>query len=258
MASISSHFIYYLTMSLDSPHKKFQSTHWTLIERAVSSDKKEADQALTIIFQSYWPPLYVFARYKGLSVEDAEDVVQKFFSDLCEKGLLEKACPEKGKLRTFFLTVVERLILQKTRGDLAQKRGGGQTTFSIDQAREEKWINSEPLENKNPESIFDKRWALAVLEQALLALREEYLKKDNASLFDSLKSHLGWSEGEDSYENIARNHQMTEGAVRVAVYRLRKKYKGALETQIAETIGSANKELIREEIEHLFAAIASG
>jgi len=169
---------------------------------------------------------------------------------------MKKVDQQKGKLRTFFLTVVERIILQKQRGEMAQKRGGGIVTFSMDQAKEEEWFMSEPSDGCSPESLYDKRWALSILEQSLVSLRRGYEKKGKADLFDALKSHLGWSEGEQSYAQIGKEHEMNEGAIKVAVYRLRKQYKECLQSQIADTIGTNDQSQIKEEIEHLFAALA--
>ncbi len=243
-------------MKSDHPDGKFYSTQWTLVERASSGDVEVADEAIAEICKRYWAPLYVFARCKGMSEADAEDAVQIFFTELLDKRLIEKADSEKGKLRTFFLTVMDRTIKIKKRGESAQKRGGGQITFSIDQAREEQWYNSEPTESATPESLFEKRWALSVLEQALSSIREGYEKKGKEKVFDALKPHLGWSAGEESYGEVAKRLQMTEGAVKVAVYRLRQKYKETLQRQIADTIGTSDSELIREEITHLFSALS--
>ncbi len=243
-------------MKGDLTDEEFQNIQWTLVERAGDADAAVAQEAVSEICKRYWAMLYVFSRCKELDVSDAKDAVQIFFSELLNKDLIEEIDAEKGKLRTFFLTLMERAVLIKKKGESAQESAGEQIISSIDQAREEEWYNSEATEGVSAESLFEKRWALSVLEHALLSIRAGYERKGKEIVFDALKPHLGWSAGEESYGEVAQRLQMSEGAVKVAVHRLRGKYKKTLQSQVAGTIGSSDSELIREEITYLFSALS--
>ncbi|MGJ8656741.1 MAG: RNA polymerase sigma factor [Akkermansiaceae bacterium] len=243
-------------MKNDHLDGKLLSDQWLLLERAASADEQMAGEAISEICKWYWAPLYVFARGRGMGGEDAVGMVQIVFEGLLDKDLIKRVDVVRGRLRTFFRTVVDRVVLMRESGDCAQEGGGGQVKLSFDQGREEEWLGGELLETVTAESLFDKRWALSVLEQSLLKMRAGYVKKGKGEVFDVLKPYLGWSMGEDSYGEVAQRLRLSEGAVKVAVHRLRQTYKEILQRQVADTIGSSDAELIKEEITHLFTALS--
>lgn len=230
---------------------RFSSTQWTLVYKAIRGEGEVSRKAMTQLCESYWPPLYVFARRKGLSPTDAEDAVQGLFGKLVEHEWLDRADESKGRLRTFFLTLLERHIAGEWRKEYAAKRGGGVAPISMDQSHAEEWYGSEQTDMMTPDALFDRRWALTLLEQTVTELESDYAKKGQAKRFATLRDYLGWNEGPESYEEVAKSLGMTAGAVKLAVYRLRKKYREILMRQIADTLETREEEAVREELQHM-------
>lgn len=235
---------------------RFDSTNWTLLSQAIRGEKTQARLAMAKLCELYWSPLYVFVRRKGYSPSDAEDAVQGFFAKMIEHDWLDRADEAKGKLRTFFLTLLTRHITGEWRKENAAKRGGSDITISIDQGHEEQWFDSEPVENMTPENLFERRWALALLEGTVNELANYYRQKNQEDRFEAFKPYLGWQAGEESYGEVAQSLGITEGAVKVAIHRFRQKYKEVLTRQVSETLDTRDSEVVKEELQHLFTVLA--
>ncbi len=233
----------------------FETTHWSLILAARNRDEPRAHEALALLCQSYWPPIYAYIRRHGHDPHAAEDLTQAFFAALLEPGALAGVDRAKGKFRAFLLASCRHFLGHQRDHDRALKRGGGKRLLSIDARDAEGRYLREPADHLTPEALFVRRWALALLEGVLDDLRGEYTGAGKSELFDALKSTLTGDPRSAPYAEIAGRLGMTEGAVQVAVHRLRRRYRAALRARIAATV--ADPADIEEEIRDLFAALAS-
>jgi RNA polymerase sigma-70 factor (ECF subfamily) len=210
--------------------------------------------ALAQLCQLYWMPLYAFIRRCGHSAPQAEDLTQDFFVRLLEKDVLAEVEQSRGRFRAFLLTACRNFLANAHDRAVAQKRGGGQTLLSLDfEHAEGRYSREIASETMSPEKLFERRWALALLEAVLQRLAEEYRLANKHALFDSLKGCLTGSL-EDDYITLGNRLNLSEGAVKVAVHRLRKRYRELLREQIAETVESP--EQVEQEIRDLFRALA--
>jgi RNA polymerase sigma factor (sigma-70 family) len=232
---------------------RFASTRWSLVAAAGQSASPESQEALATLCRVYWYPLYAFARRRLGSVEDAQDVTQAFFAQLLEKDYLKAADPERGKFRAFLLTAFKHFLSKAREHDQAQKRGGGQRIVPLDFQSGERRYTLEPADHATPEAIFERRWALTLLEQALARLRQEFETAGKSALFESLKGCLTADGSPDSYAQIAERLDMTAQAVKVASHRLRRRYQELLRDEIGQTVSGAEE--IDEELRNLFAAV---
>ena len=232
----------------------FKTTHWSVVLEAGRRDSLQADAALARLCQTYWPPVYSYVRRLGHSPEDAKDLTQEFFFRLVEKRYLDSLDRETGKFRSFLLVVLKRFLANEWDRANRQKRGGGRQILSLDGVDTEMRALAEPVDERTPERVFERRWALAVLEQVMDQLQAEQIEAGNGELFRDLNDFLGGSRGGDSYAEVAARWQMSEGALRVAVHRLRRRYRDILREEIANTV--TNPEDIEEEIRHLFLSLS--
>ena len=223
----------------------FPRTRWTMVRHAQGEDPKASFDALTSLCQTYWPPLYAFVRRSGKSAHDAEDLTQAFFARLLEKDHLSTAGEEKGKLRSFLLVMMKRFMANEWERAQAQKRGGGMSHVSIDQEYGEAQFKLEPADDDTPE----RDWAMTLLDTVLKALQAEYEKSGRLKTFDALKDSLSWRSGDTSYVDIAADLECTEGAVKAAVHRMRKRYRKLLEEAIADTVD--DEAAVQEELQYL-------
>ena len=231
----------------------FATTHWSVVLAAGGSDSPQATAALEKLCRAYWFPLYAFVRRRGHAPEDAQDLTQGFFARFLEKHSLELADPARGRFRTFLLACLKNYLAEEHRHAGRLKRGGDQTLVSWDaQSAEERYL-SEPLEQMTPEKIYERKWALALLEQTLARLSQEESVADKARLFAALKDFLWGEKGSASYAQIGAPLEMSEGAVKVAVHRLRRRYRDLLREQVAQTV--ARPEEVELELRHLIAVI---
>ena len=212
-----------------------------------------ADDALQSLCESYWYPLYAFARRTGCSRDDAADATQEFFVRLLDRDFLKSADQERGRFRTFLLTVFKRFLTNEHERQNAQKRGGGLRHFSIDFEAGEERYQFEPADDRTPESVFERRWALTLLDRVVARLREEYESKDKAELFRHGQAYLGGSTGAPGYSVTAEALQVSEGAVRIAVHRMRERYREILLEEVAGTV--EDPDAVEEELESLRRAI---
>ncbi len=200
--------------------------------------------------ENYWFPVYAFVRRAGHSAEDAQDLTQEFFVRLLDKHFLAAADRKKGRFRTFLLTAVKRFLANEYDRIQAKKRGGGQTILSLE-GLEARYCR-EPADTLTPERIFERQWALSLLDQVLARLQAEMTADGKAALFDALKDHLTGSQSA-GYATTAARLGMTEGAVKAAAHRLRQRYRELLREEIAQTVASPDE--IEEEIRYLFTCL---
>jgi RNA polymerase sigma-70 factor (ECF subfamily) len=237
----------------NAPHQpnQFLTTRWTLVVAARDRAAPEAAAALTDLFRMYWYPLYAYIRRRGHDAGDAEDLTQAFFTRLLEKDVLATVTPARGRFRSFLLTACQNFLANEHERAGAIKRGGGRVV-SLDLASADGRYRLEPDHDETPERLFERRWALALLAGALDRLKGEYECGGKAALFDGLKGQLT-GEQEMAYAAIAGQLGMTEGAVKLAAHRLRKRYAELLRAEIAETVDSPAD--VEEEVQALFAAL---
>ena len=209
--------------------------------------------ALESLCQGYWYPLYAFVRRQGHSAHDAQDLTQEFFARLLEKDYLQAAEQQKGRFRTFLIVALKRFLLNEWDKTRAQKRGGGHLFVSLDAGLAETRYRNEASEALPADRLFERRWALTLLEQAMARLRAEYEGSGRKAEFEHLKTYLTAERGEVSYREIAAALQMTEGASRVALHRLRKRFRQCFREEIAGTVSSP--EDVDDEIRYVVSLL---
>jgi RNA polymerase sigma-70 factor (ECF subfamily) len=233
---------------------RFATTHWSVVVRAGQSGTPGACRALSALCENYWFPLYAFVRQAGHSAEEAQDLTQAFFVELLAKNVLAVADPQRGKFRSFLLGAMKHFVSKEHRRQRAQKRGGRQTVLSLDFiAGENRYRGMEPADNLTPERLYEKRWALALLDLAFVRLRDEFSAAGILPQFDVLKQFLGGRAADVSYRQIGEELAMTEGAVKVAVHRMRRRYRELLRDEIAQTV--SGPEELEDELRDLLAAV---
>jgi len=213
----------------------------------------EAQEALATLCHIYWYPLYAYARRHVPSAHDAQDLTQAFFAQLLEKEYLQAADPERGKFRSFLLTAFKHFLSKERARAHAQKRGGGRCMLSLDFQMGESRYHLEPVDHATPERLYERGWALSILEQTLARLRQELANAGKEKLFECLKGALAGEGVQESYARIALELGLTESAIKVAVHRLRRRYQELLRAEIAQTVVAP--EDVDEELRDLFAAV---
>jgi RNA polymerase sigma factor (sigma-70 family) len=234
----------------------FVTTHWSVVVAAGrAADTSRARDALARLCQAYWHPLYSYVRRLGHSPHDAQDLTQEFFARLLAKNYLAGADESRGRFRSFLLSSLKHFLANEWDKACAQKRGGGQVPIPIDLATAETACHFEPADPATAEKIFERRWALTLLDNVLRRLREEYTASDRHSLFEELKPTLTEASRAVRYAEIATRLGTSEGAVKVAVHRLRQRYRALLRAEIADTVASPSE--VDDELRNLFSALAS-
>ncbi len=229
---------------------RFATTHWSMVISAGGPRSAEAGRALATLCENYWFPVYAFVRRAGHSADDAQDLTQEFFVRLLDKQFLAAADRNKGRFRTFLLTAVKRFLANEYDRLQAKKRGGGHTILSLE-GLEARYCQ-EPADTLTPERIFERQWALTLLDQVLARLHAEMASEGKAALFDAMKGHLTGSQTV-SYARTAAGLGMTEGAVKVAAHRLRQRYRELLREEISQTVAGPDE--IEEEVRYLFTCL---
>jgi RNA polymerase sigma-70 factor (ECF subfamily) len=235
---------------------RFATTHWSLIARAQDAAAPEARAALSSLCQLYWYPLYAFIRRRGAAVAEAQDLTQEFFARLLEKDFLANVEPGKGRFRSFLLAACKHFLANERDRARAQKRGGGRAPVSLDLHNAEDRYLLEPAHDLTAEKLFERRWALTLLDQVLARLRAEYEQAGKSALFEGLKNSLAAGEAATPYAKLAGQLNMSEGAVKVAAHRLRRRYRQLLREEIARTVPDPAN--VDEEIRDLFQALGAG
>jgi RNA polymerase sigma-70 factor (ECF subfamily) len=238
-----------------SRRPQFATTHWSVVLAAGKSSSAQQKKALETLCQSYWFPLYAFLRRRGYDSHQAEDYTQGFFADILEKHDLRAADPERGKFRSFLLATLKHFLSDERDRAYAKKRGGGRKLLSLDFQEAESQYHLEPADRLSPEKLFEKSWALTVLEKTMVSLRADSARRGKEDVFDHLKVYLTTEKDEIPYRDMAEKLKMSEGSVRVTVHRLRRHYREILRDEIAQTV--ATEDQIDEEIRQLFTALAS-
>jgi RNA polymerase sigma-70 factor (ECF subfamily) len=234
----------------------FFTTRWSMVLAAREEDSDVSNAALEELCRAYWKPLYFYARRRGNSQEDAEDATQGFFARLLEKGFLRAVQQERGRFRQFMLMAFQRHLANEWDRARRLKRGGGQHAVPLDTVLGEKLYREETPPQASADEAYDRRWAMTLLEQTLGRLRAEYERGGREGDFTVLKPHLVGVRAEASYAELASQLSCTEGAARVAVHRLRKRFREIFREEIAQTV--ANEEDLEDEIRHLIAVLARG
>jgi RNA polymerase sigma factor (sigma-70 family) len=232
---------------------RFATTRWSVISAAGKSSSPQQKEALEILCQSYWFPLYAYLRRRGYDTHQAEDFTQAFFAHILEKKDLETADPKYGKFRSFLLVRLKYFLSDQRDRAQAKKRGGGKKVISLSIQNAEGQYKLEPAIQLSPEMLFEKSWALTVLDRTMDRLETEMADKNKQNLFDCLKVYLTTDKDVIPYQDMATELEMTEGSVRVAVHRLRRRYRKLLRDEIAQTVDNEDK--IDEEMGCLFAAL---
>jgi DNA-directed RNA polymerase specialized sigma24 family protein len=240
--------------SYEGPHS-FQTTRWSLVRSIRDDDESVAMVALEQLCNSYWYPIYAFIRRSGRSPHDAEDLTQGFFAYLLDKDTLNSADPEKGKLRTFLLTCVRRFLGDQWDKAMAEKRGA-RLMVNFDPDWAEGRYAAEPVDDLTPDRLFQRRWALTVLEFSLQVLSEEHAANGRGGLFEALRPFLGFKTfPEQRYEAVAASLGIPLGTVKSHVSRMRDRWRALLFEQVAVTLDDPSPENIRGELAELMGCI---
>ena len=233
---------------------QFPTTSWTLVAAAGDALHKDCRDALARLCERYWYPVYAYVRRRGYSVQEAQDLTQEFFVRILEGRYLDRADANRGRFRSFLLNSCKYFLSDQSDRARAQKRGGG-TILQFEVACGEEQYQFEPLDNETPERIFERRWALTMIDRTVSCLREEFLQHGSLDDFDKLKVFL-LGQAEVPYAELARDMGATEGGLKVAVHRLRKRYRVLFLREIEETVASPAE--ADSEIRFLFSVLKAG
>lgn len=232
----------------------FVSTRWTVVLSAGDPASPHAASALESLCRAYWYPLYAYVRRRGHATPDAQDLTQEFFAQLLHHNWIAHADRHKGRFRSFLLMAMNRFLANEWDKVKTLKRGGDVWLVPLEMDAAESRYTQVPADASTPEQLFEKQWALALLESVLNQLRDDYVSDGKAVLFDSLKPCLVGSRELQPYAELAAGLGMTPGAVKTAVSRLRDRYRARLKAEIAHTVASPAE--VDEELRHLFRALA--
>jgi DNA-directed RNA polymerase specialized sigma24 family protein len=232
----------------------FATTSWTVVLAAGSQGSISADVALEELCRTYWYPLYAYVRHKGHSPEDAEDLTQAFFTRLLAKNYLAGLDSNRGKFRAFLLASLKHFLANEWDRSQRQKRGGGATLLSLDYQGADTRYHIDPPDNLSPDKLYDRAWALTLLERVINRLREENQAEGRAGQFEKLKSYLMAGTNDIPYAEAATTLAMSEGYLRVTVHRLRRRYRELLKQEIVQTL--ADPAQADEEMQSLMAAFS--
>jgi DNA-directed RNA polymerase specialized sigma24 family protein len=233
--------------------REFAMTRWSLVSRARSDAPADRSDALNDLCTAYWYPVYAFIRRKGKSAEAAQDLAQEFLADWMASSALERVDEAKGKFRTFLLRSLEHFLIDQTRRDKAQKRGGNITHIALDGLAMEARYRMEPLTTETPETLYDRHFAETVLARAMERLTKAANASPRAAFTLDLLPHVTGELPPGVADEIGNRHGLTGGAVSAALHRLRGQWKKSVREEVLETTGSP--EAMEEEMRHLFASL---
>jgi len=232
----------------------FLTTRWSVVLAAQRKTSPNADAALETLCRAYWYPLYAFVRRSGRGPHDAQDLTQEFFARLLAKEWLQAAAQERGRFRTFLLVALKRFLANEWHHAMAQKRGGGVEVLPLDTVDAEQRYAGEPV--LTADEVFDRRWAITLLDQTLERLSGEFVAIGKQSEFNVMKVWLTAGRGEIPYAELAGQLGTSEGAARGAVHRLRKRFRELFRENIAQTV--ADPEGVEDEMRHLASVLGGG
>jgi RNA polymerase sigma-70 factor (ECF subfamily) len=244
-----------LTSPVAQGARVFGTTRWTVVLQAGGPTSDGSTQALEQLCRTYWYPLYSFARRSGVPSHDAEDLTQSFFAYLLEKDAIARADRERGRFRSFLLTAFKNFQANERTRQAAAKRGGNRQIVSLDELQAENRYQHEPQTALTPEKLYDQKWATSLLEQVMLVLRTEYTVLGKGPLFEVLRGVIWGGRQEGGYEPLARQAGLSEGAFKVAVHRLRTRFKECLRQEVAQTVATPGE--VDDELRHLLAAVGT-
>lgn len=227
---------------------RFQTTRWTIVLASRRRGEPAGRAAIESLCRDYWYPLYAFVRRTGRSPEDAQDLTQAFFARLLVQNRLDAAAPEKGRFRTFLLVSLKRFLTTEWRRGQAQKRGGGIDHVSMSILEAEDRYAAEAAERMSPEALFDRQWAITILERAMLRLRDDYVGSERGVVYEALKGLLAAPAGSVSCAEAAKAAGLSEGAARVAMHRMRRRFRECFREELAQTV---TPEEMEEELRHV-------
>lgn len=231
----------------------FQTTQWSLVIKAGSDDSRTAHAALSKLCEIYWYPLYAFVRRYGAGPDDARDLTQGFLTSLIERKDIENVDKERGRFRAFLLASLKHFLANDAARRNTQKRGGGIQIATLEFENAEGRYHFEPAEPVTPETLYERRWALTVIDRVLAHLRSEWAAANRTTEFDELKACLLGDGPSGGYAAVADRLSTTEGAVRVAVHRLRRRFRRQLQQEIGETVSDVDE--VDDEIRYLLRAL---
>jgi len=234
---------------------QFTTTHWSVVIAAGQSDTPQAVEALEKLCGTYWYPIYAYLRRRGHGEQDAQDLAQGFFAQLLERRSIQGVEREKGKFRSFLLASLNYYVADVRDRANAQKRGGGREVFSLDAQAAEERYRLEPVDERSPEKIFEYRWAMALLDQVLARLGQEFAEAGKRELFERLQAFLVEGTGDKTFAELAQEVGMTEEALKKAAQRMRRRYHQLFREEIAQTVASPAE--VDEELRHLCAVLGS-
>jgi DNA-directed RNA polymerase specialized sigma24 family protein len=238
--------------SVDTNAAAFVTTHWSVVLEA-QGESPAAEEALEKLCRTYWRPVYGFVRRQGIRTEEAEDLTQGFFSLLLQRRDFDAVRKEKGRLRSYLLTSLKHFLTSEQRRAMTIKRGKGQRLIPLEELRANEQVEMEPVDPLSADRLYERRWALTLMEQVLGRLKDEYCTGGNAALFDSLKQLLPDEPGAQSRAEIASQLGMTDNALRQAFHRFRHRYQLLLREEISHTVAVASD--IEDELRHLIAVL---
>jgi len=234
--------------------RRFATTRWSLVLAAGQATNVRSAEALASLCEMYWYPVYAFIRRQGCRAEDCADLTQAFFARVLEKNYFHDADPARGRFRAFLCASIRHFLSNERDRARTLKRGGTQPPISLDVETAEGTYRLEPRDDLTPEKLFDRRWALILLERVLARLRHNHVSAGKGEMFDRLKGFLTGDSTGVLYADVAKALGMTEGAVKVAVHRLRRHFRDTLIQEIAETVSDPAD--IDAEIEYLLKAVS--
>jgi RNA polymerase sigma-70 factor (ECF subfamily) len=231
-----------------SPSPHFATTRWSVV---LATQREDAREALETLCRAYWYPLYAYTRRAGHDVEEAKDLTQAFFAAMLEKDWLQVAAPERGRFRSFLLTMLKRFLINEWHKNASMKRGGNITHVPLDAEDAERRFATEP--EMSPDAMFERRWAMTLLDQTLAALEEEFTAAGKQEAFQAMKHCLTLDRDHIPYAELAARTGFSEGAARVAVHRLRKRFREVFRESITATL--ADGEDVETEMRHVVAVL---
>jgi RNA polymerase sigma-70 factor (ECF subfamily) len=242
--------------AMKADRRRFATTRWSQVLAAGQSQTGDSREALSRLCESYWYPLYAYVRRWGYDAEQAQDLTQEFFARLLEKHYLQAADPSRGRFRSFLLAALKHFLSNERDRAGAIKRGGRTVVVSLEMENAEGRYSLEPPDCETPESIYERRWALTLLERTLARLAREAQAAGKHALFGRLEGYLTGEQDSLPYSRLAADLGMSEGAVKVAVHRLRRRFGTLLRGEIGETVSTPAE--VDDEIRELFRALEKG
>jgi len=233
---------------------EFTTTHWSVVVAAGQGGSPQSTEALENLCRTYWYPLYAYVRRRGYEPPDAQDLTQAFFVHLLGKDFLRGVTPAKGRFRSFLLACLKHFLVDQSERARTAKRGGGQPLLPLDAAGAESRYRQEPADTADPQTLYERQWALTVLDRVLNRLQAEFAAAGKAAVFEQVQSFLVGDKGGQTYAELASASGTTEGALKMMVCRMRQRYRELFQEEIAHTVAAPDD--IEEERRYLFSILA--